>query len=113
MGISADDFLKQAQKKKSSKLEPYLDDILKLRAAKLSYEKICEFLRLNGIETTAANLSWFVRSRDKAETAKQDKVQKVPSRQNDKTTHKSDPADNQSSYKPPSWAVQKSLDDLI
>lgn len=66
MKISAEEFLKISESKKRSKLEPFLKDILMLRDANLSHKKICEFLKLNGVETTPANVSWFIRSRHKS-----------------------------------------------
>lgn len=63
MEISAEDFLKQHQnqKKRVSALKPYLADIVKLRNAGLSLADVQSFLLQNGVSTSQANISVFLR----------------------------------------------------
>lgn len=61
MGISAEDFLKNHEKKKRSVLHPFLADILKLRKAGLSLADVQSFLLQNGVETSQANISAFLK----------------------------------------------------
>lgn len=55
--ISAEDFI--AQNTPRSALEPFHREIAKLRAAKMSYQKIQAFLKLNGIETHVNNVRGY------------------------------------------------------
>lgn len=55
--ISAEDFL--AQNTPRSALEPFHNDIAKLRAAKMSYQKIQAFLKLNGVDTHVNNVRGY------------------------------------------------------
>ncbi|NOL51779.1 hypothetical protein [Pelistega suis] len=55
--ISAEDFI--AQNTPRSALEPFHHEIAKLRAAKMSYQKIQAFLKLNGIDTHVNNVRGY------------------------------------------------------
>ncbi len=55
--ISAEDFI--AQNTPRSALEPFHAEIAKLRAAKMSYQKIQAFLKLNGIDTHVNNVRGY------------------------------------------------------
>ena len=60
--MTADEFMKNHQvAKRSSKIEPFLDEIIKLRQNGISYSAILKFLSLNGVEVTMATLSVYMR----------------------------------------------------
>ncbi|HBP30901.1 MAG TPA: hypothetical protein DD666_15970 [Advenella kashmirensis] len=59
--ISVDDFLRDAKRKSRSKLLPFKDDIFTLKEADLSNQKICEFLKLNGIEVSHQRVAVFLK----------------------------------------------------
>ncbi|MFC3874256.1 hypothetical protein [Neisseria musculi] len=62
--ISAAEFIKTHQKNgRSSKLEPYREDILLLKSKGYTQQQILEFLKLNGITVGMTTLNWFIRSR--------------------------------------------------
>lgn len=59
MVISADEFLKSVRQ--SSKMDPFKNDIIKLRQAKVSYKDIIHFLEMNDIKTSVSNLCYFIK----------------------------------------------------
>lgn len=59
--ISVNDFLRNAKPKSGSKLLPFKDDIFTLKEANLSNQKICEFLKLNGIEVSHQRVAVFLK----------------------------------------------------
>lgn len=62
--ITVDEFM--AQKKaaaKSSRLDPWTDDILTLKDNGYTQKQILEFLEANGIKVSQMTLSVFIRSR--------------------------------------------------
>jgi|GEM_PF-2083012 len=59
--ISVNDFLRSAKPKSRSKLLPFKDDIVTLKAANLSNQKICEFLKLNGVEVSHQRVAVFLK----------------------------------------------------
>lgn len=59
--ISVSDFLMTVKAKAGSKLLPFKDDILTLKKANLSNHKICEFLKLNGVDVSHQRLSVFLK----------------------------------------------------
>lgn len=59
--ISVNDFLKNATPKRCSKLLPFKDDIFTLKEADLSNQKICEFLKLNGVDVSHQRVATFLR----------------------------------------------------
>jgi len=63
--ISADEFLSRRAKTsgRASRLEPFRQDIKKLRQEGCSFSTILEFLRQNGVEVTQATFSvWLKRN---------------------------------------------------
>ena len=56
--INVDDFIKQNNPNRSI-LARFHDDIAKLRAAKMSYQKIQEYLALNGVKTHMNNVRGY------------------------------------------------------
>ncbi|ETD72819.1 hypothetical protein V757_01910 [Pelistega indica] len=56
--INVDDFIKQNNPNRSV-LARFHDDIAKLRAAKMSYQKIQEYLELNGVKTHMNNVRGY------------------------------------------------------
>lgn len=62
--ISAADFVKKHPKTgKTSKLEPYRDDILFLKSKGYTQMEILDFLKMNGVDAGMTTLNWFIRSR--------------------------------------------------
>lgn len=61
--ISVSDFLMTVKPKTGSKLLPFKDDIIALKKANLSNKKICEFLKLNGIDVSHQRISVFLKER--------------------------------------------------
>lgn len=62
--ISAADFVKKHPKtSKTSKLEPYRDDILFLKSKGYTQMEILDFLKMNGVDAGMTTLNWFIRSR--------------------------------------------------
>ena len=60
--MTADDFLKKVQvKSRVSVMEPYKDDLLKLRKAGLSYNQLLDFLRENKVIVAYATFSLWMR----------------------------------------------------
>lgn len=59
--ISVNDFLRNANPKSRSKLLPFKDDIFTLKKANLSNHKICEFLKLNGVEVSHQRVAVFLK----------------------------------------------------
>lgn len=59
--ISVNDFLTRVKPKAGSKLLPFKDDILTLKKANLSNQKICEFLKLNGIVVSHQRVAVFIK----------------------------------------------------
>jgi len=59
--ISVDDFLRNSKPKNGSKLLPFKDDILTLKQANFSNQKICEFLKLNGVAVSHQRVAVFLK----------------------------------------------------
>lgn len=60
--MTADEFMKiHRVERRVSKIEPYMDEILKLRRNGVSYNGVLKFLALNGVEVTMATLSVYMR----------------------------------------------------
>lgn len=59
--ISVSDFLTTVKPKVGSKLLPFKDDIIALKKANLSNKKICEFLKLNGVDVSHQRISMFLK----------------------------------------------------
>lgn len=80
--ITAEDFI--AQHTPRSALEPFHDEIAKLRAAKMSYQKIQAFLKLNGINTHVNNVRGYCQRHIEKDASAQ-KALKKPSKAKAKT----------------------------
>ena len=108
--ISAEEFMQQRQgRKRVSKLEPFKADILKLKNNGFTQEQILEFLALNHVQVGLTTLNSFIRSRSDQPSShgsgmylKEEEIKPE--------TPKTEQKD---AYVPPSWATQKSLDELI
>ena len=60
--MTAEEFLKNMKATpKASKIEPFGDDIVKLRQAGASYSQILEFLRVNEVVVTYSSLADWMR----------------------------------------------------
>ena len=60
--MTADEFMRNHQvTKRTSKIAPFMDDILKLRRNGMSYSSILKFLSLNGVDVTMATFSVYMR----------------------------------------------------
>lgn len=79
--ISAAEFIQAHQKKgRSSKLEPYREDILLLKSQGYTQQQILDFLKMNGITVGMTTLNWFIRSRTETDEKKSVRQnQKFPS----------------------------------
>ena len=65
--MNVDDFLKATEPKvKRSVLDPFYDDIKKLRNHGRTLSQVCDYLKLNNVEITVAGLSKFLERRNKA-----------------------------------------------
>lgn len=87
--ISAEDFI--AQNTPRSALEPFHHEIAKLRAAKMSYQKIQAFLKLNGIDTHVNNVRGYCQRHIETQTATK-KTSKISSRTGATSTQKASKA---------------------
>jgi DNA-binding transcriptional MerR regulator len=64
--MNVDDFLKATEPKvKRSVLDPFYDDIKKLRDHGRTLSQVCDYLKLNNVEITVAGLSKFLERRNK------------------------------------------------
>ena len=64
--MNVDDFLKATEPKvKRSVLDPFYDDIKKLRNHGRTLSQVCDYLKLNNVEITVAGLSKFLERRNK------------------------------------------------
>lgn len=64
--MNVDEFLKATEPKtKRSVLDPFYDDIKKLRGHGRSLSQVCDFLKANNVQITIAGLSKFLERRDK------------------------------------------------
>ncbi|MDO1509509.1 MULTISPECIES: hypothetical protein [unclassified Neisseria] len=79
--ISAAEFIQAHQKRgRSSKLEPYREDILLLKSHGYTQQQILDFLKMNGITVGMTTLNWFIRSRTETDEKKSVRQnQKIPS----------------------------------
>lgn len=117
--MNVEEFIKLNASKKSSVLEPFHDDIVKLKTANLSYKKIKEYLELNGLITHENNIrGYYLRhiSPEKELKPKKSapKVQTTIEQKAEKNKPIHAPSNNKRSDLPP-WHIgkAKSLDDLI
>ena len=68
MKVDADEFMKtHSVRKRVSVLEPFKDEILKLKYAGYSNRQIIEFLSLNGVVISQNALNSFIKARQKSE----------------------------------------------
>jgi DNA-binding transcriptional MerR regulator len=61
-----DEFIQNHQPKKrvhSSKLDPFVGDIKRLRDSGYTLSQIAEYLELNDVKATPSDISWFIRTR--------------------------------------------------
>lgn len=64
--MNVDEFLKATEPKtKRSVLDPFYDDIKKLRDHGRTLSQVCDFLKANNVQITIAGLSKFLERRDK------------------------------------------------
>ena len=71
MKIDANEFMKtHPVRKRASILEPFKDEILKLKRAGYSIRQIVEFLELNNVTISSNALNSFVKTRQKIEPQK-------------------------------------------
>jgi hypothetical protein len=64
--MNVDEFLKATEPKtKRSVLDPFYDDIKKLRGHGRTLNQVCDFLKANNVQITIAGLSKFLERRDK------------------------------------------------
>lgn len=117
MAISADEFLKTAKQAKRSRLDPFRDDILKLKNADVTNIEICRFLQMNGVEISAAGLGKYLRRLASKSIQTSDKVNVTINKKSVSSEKEKMEADKSKqkhdAVKPPSWAPQVSLNDLI
>lgn len=67
--MNVDEFLKATEPKtKRSVLDPFYDDIKKLRDHGRTLSQVCDFLKANNVQITIAGLSKFLERRDKNKT---------------------------------------------
>lgn len=59
--MTAEEFLEGEKGKRRSVLEPFQEDLRKLRDAGLSYQRMTVFLAANGVEISVAGLSAYMR----------------------------------------------------
>lgn len=66
MSISVEEFMnKQQEQGRSSKLEPFREDILALKQKGFSQKQIQQFLAQNNIQAGLTTINWFIRTRCK------------------------------------------------
>lgn len=76
--MTAEEFLAlNKAKPKASKIEPFFEEVLKLRKAGMSYNQILEFLRMNGVIVTYSTLADYLRRHAPAELLPPPKNQPV------------------------------------
>lgn len=77
MKVDADEFMKtHSVRKRVSILEPFRDEIFKLKNAGYSIRHIVEFLALNNVVISQNALNSFIKVRQKTEPTKGEKVSK-------------------------------------
>ena len=93
--MTADEFLKiHKVERRTSKMEPWMDEILKLRRNGVSYGGILKFLRLNGVEVTMATFSVYMRKHAPPELvppAKNQPTKSAPKTEKAETSGESSP----------------------
>lgn len=102
MKVSVEEFLKTAQPKRHSKLEPFREDIEKLKQAGIANIEICRFLELNGVQITASGLSRYLKNRNIGQNTKNPvHKQTIPKKTEETATENR-----------PNWATKKPLDEI-
>ncbi|WP_370389550.1 hypothetical protein [Snodgrassella alvi] len=122
MAISAEEFLKIA--KRTSKLDAFKEDIIKLRQAKVSYKEIVRFLEMNDVKTSVSNLGHFINKleseqaqitpKSKKTDAVMDTLKISSSAEGHPNAQTKPPAAGHSNEPEnrPNWATQRSLKDI-